>query len=89
MTATPSVPQVLACSSRRPFARSQPDRIAFAKFKALLRKTEERNIEGLCRRTGRLLEASLPAANYLQNTEYASARATRRLILSRYRAQHL
>jgi transposase len=46
----------------------------FAKIKTLLRKAEERTIDGVVNRIGRLLEAFTPAecANYLRNSGYAS-----------------
>jgi transposase len=46
----------------------------FAKLKTLLRKAEERTVDGLWRRIGGLLDALTPAecANYLQNAGYAS-----------------
>jgi hypothetical protein len=46
----------------------------FAKLKTLLRKAEERTVDGLWRRIGGLLDTFTPGecANYLQNAEYAS-----------------
>lgn len=46
----------------------------FAKIKTLLRKAEERTIEGVWRRIGSLLECFTPdeCANYLRNSGYAS-----------------
>src|SRR6266851_8466212 len=47
----------------------------FAKLKTLLRKADERTIEGTWRRIGTLLDAFIPqeCANYLSNSGYASA----------------
>jgi len=47
---------------------------AFAKLKTLIRKAEERTVDGLWRRIGGLLEAFTPreCANYLRNSRYAS-----------------
>jgi transposase len=47
---------------------------AFAKLKTLIRKAEERTVDGLWRRIGGLLEAFTPreCANYLRNSGYAS-----------------
>ena len=46
----------------------------FAKLKTLLRKAEERTVDGLWRRIGGLLDTFTPGecANYLQNAGYAS-----------------
>lgn len=46
----------------------------FAKIKTLLRKAEERTIDGIVERIGRLLQAITPTecANYLRNAGYAS-----------------
>jgi transposase len=46
----------------------------FAKLKTLLRKAEERTVDGLWRRIGGLLDSFTPSecANYLQNAGYAS-----------------
>jgi transposase len=46
----------------------------FAKLKTLLRKAEERTVDGLWRRKGGLLDTFAPGecANYLQNAGYAS-----------------
>ena len=46
----------------------------FAKLKTLLRKADERTIDGLCHSIGRIIQAFTPAecANYLQNSGYAS-----------------
>jgi transposase len=46
----------------------------FAKLKTLLRKAEERTVDGLWRRIGGLLATFTPGecANYLQNAGYAS-----------------
>ena len=46
----------------------------FAKLKLLLRKAEERTIEGVWRRIGSLLQHFTPqeCANYLRNAGYAS-----------------
>ena len=46
----------------------------FAKLKTLLRKADERTIEGAWQRIGHLLECFTPAecANYLGNAGYAS-----------------
>jgi transposase len=46
----------------------------FAKLKALLRKAQERTVEGLWRRIGELLRAFPPreCANYFRNAGYAS-----------------
>jgi len=46
----------------------------FAKIKTLLRKADERTINGVCSRIGRLLEAFTPAecTNYFRNAGYAS-----------------
>ena len=46
----------------------------FAKLKILLRKAEERTIEGVWRRIGRLLKLFTPqeCSNYLRNAGYAS-----------------
>ena len=47
---------------------------AFAKLKTLLRKAEERTVDGLWRRIGGSLEAFTPneCANYFRNAGYAS-----------------
>lgn len=47
----------------------------FSKFKTLLRKAEERTIDGLWKRIGQLLKnfPTNECANYLRNTGYASA----------------
>jgi transposase len=47
---------------------------AFAKLKTLIRKAEERTVDGLWRRIGGSLEAFTPreCANYLRNAGYAS-----------------
>ena len=47
----------------------------FAKLKALLRKAEERTLEGVWRRIGSLLERFTPTecANYFRNAGYASS----------------
>jgi hypothetical protein len=47
----------------------------FAKLKALLRKAEERTVDGVWRRIGSLLERFTPAecANYFRNAGYASS----------------
>jgi transposase len=47
----------------------------FAKLKTLIRKAEERTVDGLWRRIGSSLEAFTPreCANYLHNAGYASA----------------
>jgi transposase len=47
----------------------------FAKLKTLLRKANERNVEGTWRRIGALLDCFKPAecANYFRNAGYASA----------------
>lgn len=47
---------------------------AFAKLKALLRKTQERSVEATWKRIGALLSEFSPAecANYLRNSGYAS-----------------
>ena len=46
----------------------------FAKLKTLLRKAEERTIEGVTKRIGTLLECCTPdeCANYVRNAGYAS-----------------
>ena len=46
----------------------------FAKLKTLIRKAEERTVDGLWRRIGGSLEAFTPreCANYLRNAGYAS-----------------
>lgn len=46
----------------------------FAKLKHLLRKAEERSLDGLYNRVGSLLDAFPPyeCANYLSNSDYAS-----------------
>ncbi len=46
----------------------------FAKIKTLLRKAEERTIDGVVSRIGKLLESLTPSecANYLRNSGYAS-----------------
>lgn len=46
----------------------------FAKIKTLLRKAEERTIDGVVSRIGKLLESFTPSecANYLRNSGYAS-----------------
>jgi transposase len=53
---------------------TRPIEQVFAKIKTLLRKADERTIEGVCRRIGHLLEAFAPAecANYFGNAGYAS-----------------
>jgi len=47
----------------------------FAQLKTLLRKADERTIEGTWRRIGTLLDGFIPqeCANYLTNSGYASA----------------
>jgi len=47
----------------------------FAKLKILLRKAEERTVDGVWRRIGNLLQHFTPqeCANYLRNAGYASA----------------
>ena len=47
----------------------------FAKLKILLRKAEERSVDGVWRRIGNLLQHFTPleCANYLRNAGYASA----------------
>jgi transposase len=46
----------------------------FAKLKTLLRKAEERTVDGLWQRIGKLLQCFTPqeCANYLRNSGYAS-----------------
>lgn len=46
----------------------------FAKLKTLLRKAEERTVEAVSKRIGRILESFAPAecANYFRNSGYAS-----------------
>jgi transposase len=63
---------------RRPAPTLRPDlnpiEQVFAKLKALLRKTDERNIERVSSRIGHILDAftSTECGNYFRNSAYAS-----------------
>jgi transposase len=69
------VEQVLVPTLLPPYSPDlNPIEQVFAKLKILLRKAEERTIEGVWRRIGSLLQHFTPqeCANYLRNAGYAS-----------------